>query len=116
MKKIGFDSNDWATLFDSLKGMVNVVISWDMTGEGGGRIQGALAYLSQMEIDHGSGACRYAYPPAMRAWLHRPDVYAQINLDVQRAFSSRYALALYENCIRYKGNNHKHPQPASTGG
>ena len=106
-EKINFDSNNWPALCDALKGMVKVVISWDMTGEGG-RTHGALAYMAEVQIDEGSGTCRYAYPPSMRAWLHRPEVYAQINLDVQRAFSSRYALALYENCVRYKDNNRTH--------
>ena len=104
-EKINFDSKNWPVLCDALKGMVKVVISWDMTSEGGAQLEGVLSYMSEVQIDHASGTCRYAYPPSMRAWLYRPEVYAQINLDVQRAFSSRYALALYENCVRYKDNN-----------
>ena len=104
-KKVRYDSHDRQTLHNALLGMVNICISWDLTGEGGNRIQGRLAYMSQVVIEHKSGVCRYAYPPAMRAWLYRPEVYAQINLAVQRAFSSKYAIALYENCVRYKDNN-----------
>ncbi|MEZ5583434.1 MAG: replication initiation protein [Candidatus Competibacteraceae bacterium] len=35
--------------------------------------------------------------------LYNPEVYARINILIQRTFSSGYALKLYENCIRYRG-------------
>ncbi|GAG54474.1 unnamed protein product, partial [marine sediment metagenome] len=33
--------------------------------------------------------------------LYQPDVYARIDLRIQTQFKSSYALALYENCIRF---------------
>ena len=104
-EQIGYDSRDWKTMHDALLGLVDIRISFDLTGEGGGRIQGRMGYMSQVIIKHNSGCCRYSYPPIMRAWLHRPKLYARVNLSVQRAFSSRYTLALYENCVRYTDNN-----------
>ena len=104
-EKIGFDSHNRQKLHEALLGLADIRVSFDLTGEGGGRIQGRMGYMSQVIIEHNSGLCRYSYPPIMRAWLHRPDLYARINLAVQRAFSSRYTLALYENCVRYKDNN-----------
>ena len=46
------------------------------------------------------------YSPRMRELLHSPIMYGKINLLVQAKFKSNYGLALYENCVRYKGIPH----------
>lgn len=46
--------------------------------------------------------CRYVYAPDLREKLYRPEVYARINLAIQARFGSGYALALYENCARFR--------------
>lgn len=48
------------------------------------------------------GLCTYSYGPRLRAKLANPDIYAVINMNIQRKFQSAYALALYENCIRFR--------------
>ena len=48
------------------------------------------------------GYCVYAYSPELCEKLYRPEIYALLNLSIQRKFSSSYALALYENCLRYR--------------
>ncbi len=47
------------------------------------------------------GICTYRYDEFIAKKLHNPDIYARINIAIQRLFSSGKALALYENCIRY---------------
>ena len=47
------------------------------------------------------GVCEYAYSPALAEKLHDPKVFALINLNIQRRFTSGHALALYENCYRF---------------
>jgi len=51
---------------------------------------------------HQHGYCIYAYSPDLCEKLYRPEIYALLNLSIQRKFSSGYALALYENCLRYR--------------
>jgi len=48
------------------------------------------------------GKCRYGYSPALAEKLYNPDIYASINMAIQRKFRSKHALALYENCYRFK--------------
>ena len=48
------------------------------------------------------GLCRYAYPPMLHQRLYNLGVYATINLLTQKCFNSQYALALYENCVRFR--------------
>ena len=39
----------------------------------------------------------------MKQLLHSPSMFGKINLFIQSRFKSSYGLALYENCIRYRG-------------
>lgn len=49
------------------------------------------------------GICTYEYSKVMREALANPEVYAVINLNVQKEFTGTYSLALYENCVRFRG-------------
>jgi hypothetical protein len=49
------------------------------------------------------GMIYYEYSTLLRQRLSKPDVYSVISIPVQRDFSGSYALALYENCVRFKG-------------
>ena len=48
------------------------------------------------------GICTYRYDEYLAERLYDPEIYATINMSIQRQFQSGYALTLYENCLRYK--------------
>jgi hypothetical protein len=58
--------------------------------------------LAQAVIKKGSSHFTYAFSPVLRRRLYSPEIYARINLSIQRRFRSGYALALYENCVRFR--------------
>ena len=96
---IGYNSNDFETLKASLRGLAETVAEWDMLDETGRQEWGISALLSYAKLK--GGVCEYAYSPALAEKLHDPRVFALINLDIQRRFTSGHALALYENCYRF---------------
>ncbi|WP_299820254.1 replication initiation protein [uncultured Jannaschia sp.] len=96
---IGYNSNDFETLKASLRGLAETVAEWDMLDERGRQEWGISALLSYAKLK--GGVCEYAYSPALAEKLHDPRVFALINLDIQRRFTSGHALALYENCYRF---------------
>ena len=96
----GFDSNDHALLREALEALVDVKIKWNVLGHDGEEEWGVSSFLAQA-VTRG-GVCRYAYPPELRRKLFNPEIYARINLQVQERFGSAYALALYENCVRFR--------------
>lgn len=55
-----------------------------------------LAYANRK-----GGICESGYSPALAQKLHDPKVFALINMNIQRRFTSGHALALYENCYRF---------------
>lgn len=96
----GFDSNDHQLLRDALEALVDVKIKWNVLDRDGEEEWGVSSFLAQAVIK--GGVCRYAYPPELRRKLFNPEIYARINLSVQERFGSSYALALYENCVRFR--------------
>ena len=96
---IGYNSNDIDTLKTALRGLAETVAEWDMLDSEGQQEWGVSALLSYARLR--GGVCEYAYSPALAEKLHDPKVFALINLNIQRRFSSGHALALYENCYRF---------------
>ncbi|MDP5309035.1 replication initiation protein [Paracoccus spongiarum] len=96
---IGYNSNDMETLKQSLRGLAETVAEWDMLDEKGQQEWGVSSLVSYAKLK--GGVCEYAYSPALAEKLHDPKVFALINLNIQRRFTSGHALALYENCYRF---------------
>ncbi|HSW93597.1 MAG TPA: replication initiation protein [Gammaproteobacteria bacterium] len=101
-KLIAYHGNNHAVIKDALKGLLSTVIEWnvinDVTGMEDWTASSILASVSLK----GSN-CLYAYSPRMKQLLHSPAMFGKINLFIQSRFKSSYGLALYENCIRYRG-------------
>ena len=96
---VGYNSNDFDTLKGSLRGLAETVAEWDMLGADGAQEWGVSSLLSYAKLK--GGVCEYAYSPALAEKLADPKVFALINLNIQRRFTSGHALALYENCYRF---------------
>ncbi|KIC34178.1 replication initiation protein [Leisingera sp. ANG-M7] len=96
---VGYNSNDMETLKQSLRSLAETVAEWDMLDEQGRQEWGVSSLLSYAKLS--GGVCEYAYSPALAEKLHDPKVFALINLNIQRRFTSGHALALYENCYRF---------------
>lgn len=96
---IGYNSNDMETLKASLRGLVETLAEWDMLDANGQQEWGVSSLLAYAKLK--GGVCEYSYSPALAEKLHDPKVFALINLNIQRKFTSGHALALYENCYRF---------------
>ncbi len=97
---IGYDSKNIPYLRDLLKALTSTIIEWDIMNEAGKREWGVSALLASADII--DGVCTYAYSPHLRAKLFNPQFYVLLDIDIVRRFQSGYALALYENCARYR--------------
>ncbi len=98
---IGFNTHNLEPLKEALKTLARTVLEWNILDENGAQEEwGATTLLAQAVIK--GGFCTYAYSPDLCEKLYRPEIYALLNLSIQRKFSSGYALALYENCLRYR--------------
>lgn len=96
---IGYNSNDIDTLRGALKSLAETVAEWDMLDKDGKQEWGVSSLLSYAKLT--AGVCEYAYSPALAEKLFDPKIFALINLNIQRRFTSGHGLALYENCFRF---------------
>ena len=100
---IGYNSKDTAKLKEALIGLITIAIEWNVIDCSTGQEKKwkASSILASAELSN--GVCIYEYSQVMKDLMYQPEIYGQINIDLISKFKSGYGLALYENCIRYKG-------------
>jgi hypothetical protein len=97
---LGWDeSNNIERLQDVLRKLATTAVEFNMM-EDGKEIWRVMSMLSYGEIK--DGTCTYRYDEYLAERLYDPEIYATINIGIQRRFEGSYALTLYENCLRYK--------------
>ena len=97
-----YKGNNYEVIKIALKALISTVVEWNITDDKTGNEDWtASSILASVNIKN--SVCTYAYSPRMKDLLFSPSMYGKINLIVQAQFTSSYGLALYENCIRYKG-------------
>jgi plasmid replication initiation protein len=97
---LGWDeSNNIERLQDVLRKLASTAVEFNMM-EDGKEVWRVMSMLSYGEIK--DGICSYRYDEYLAERLYDPEIYATINIGIQRRFEGSYALTLYENCLRYK--------------
>lgn len=101
-KLIEYSGNNHAAIREALKGLLSTVIEWNVVSDSTGTEDWTASSIIASVSLRGP-ICLYAYSPRMKQLLHSPSMFGKINLYIQSRFKSSYGLALYENCIRYRG-------------
>lgn len=94
-------STSQRTLKDALLRLVTTPIEFNVMGD---RYKGEEDWSATSIISYGrihGGMCTYRYDEALAEKLYDPAIYAKVHIGVQTRFNGSYALALYENCLRY---------------
>jgi len=97
---MGYDSNNYDFLKEAFRKLVDLKFEWNILGDKG-ETWGIATALAQAEIEN--NICKYSYAPKVREKMFNPEIYAAIDLRIQGKFKSNYALAVYENCLRFRG-------------
>jgi hypothetical protein len=101
-KLISYHGNNHSAIREALKGLLSTVIEWNVVNDSTGTEDWtASSIIASVSLK--GPLCFYAYSPRMKQLLHSPSMFGKINLVIQSRFKSSYGLALYENCIRYRG-------------
>lgn len=87
------------TLKNALNRLTTTAVEFNLMEDGKEKWE-VMSMLSYASIDN--GVCTYRYDDSLASRLYDPEIYAKINIGMQRRFDGGYALTLYENCIRYK--------------
>lgn len=93
------DSSNIDGLKDVLLHLASTPVEFNVM-EDGKETWRVMSMISFGEIK--GGVCTYRYDEYLAERLYDPEMYATINIGMQRRFDGGYALTLYENCVRYK--------------
>ncbi|KVN83483.1 replication initiation protein [Burkholderia ubonensis] len=97
---IGWEgSNDHKKLAQAAENIMHNVVTLNMFADGKQDWKKTPLVSS---IGVSNGRVVYAYIEWLAERLASPEVFAAIDIKIQRRFKSGYALALYENCLRYR--------------
>lgn len=100
---IASNTRNHQALKEALKKLISTVLEWNLLGDNISELEGwnASTILSSVSVQN--GVIKYQYSELIKTLLIDPKIYGKINLTIQARFTSSYALALYENCSRYRG-------------
>ncbi len=100
-RTVGFSSRNIKHLMSSIISLTQTTISFnlcnDNVGSGAWFSSSILASASSS-----SGVIYFELSAVIRNLFLNPNIYGLICLQTQEQIKSKYALALYENCVRYK--------------
>ncbi len=95
---IGFNSKNVGDLKEALTGIMKKVLEYDLLHETGDWEAAPLLAYAAIK----SGQCHYEFSSFLAEQFSDPKIYTTINLHLQKKVSGAYALALYENCVRFR--------------
>lgn len=97
-----FDSNNTKVLKDAIRALTTTGVEFDLLDGLGVKDRWAFSGLiAGAEIRRGK--VTYGFYPLFAREMHRPEVYARVNLLIVRQFRSAFSLNLYENTTRFRG-------------
>ncbi len=108
-KTAGYNSKDIKKLKNAFRGLQETIVEWNILEHSkrskidtNDVIWCSSSLLASTEINPKTSTCVYEFSKKLADLLYQPDVYARIDLNIQKRFKSNYTLALYENCLRFK--------------
>ncbi len=96
LEALDWDSSQKApeTLRESLRDLARIQIQWNILGRDNKNKWTTSALLAHVSIK--DGYVYYSYSLALRELFQNPNIYARLNLDVQRKFKNKHAVILWE--------------------
>jgi len=93
------DSNNISSLKAALVSLQKTTVEFNLMKDGKETWE-SMSMLSYASVRN--GVCTYGYVSELARKLSDPDVFATINVGIQKRFKGGYSLTLYENCARYR--------------
>ena len=105
-KLVGWEhAKDHEKIKDAVRELNATRIEFNLM-EDGEEVWETTSLIASARIRKRSGIVEWEYTRQMAARLYEPAMYARINLGIQRNIGSGYALALYENVVRFRSVKH----------
>ncbi|RMF17006.1 MAG: RepB family plasmid replication initiator protein [Candidatus Dadabacteria bacterium] len=91
---LGISTNNYETIKDAIRALTGTLIEWNIFGRDRKNEWTVTSILASARFK--DGICEYTYSPHLRELLYNPNIFARLNLQVQRGFGSKHAITLWE--------------------
>lgn len=98
--ELGFDSNNRDHLKQAAERLMRVIFEWDVVAPEHKRIFWKASVLFP-EVEMRSDVIRYAISRQLHDHVLNPEIYAVIDMNVERRFRKAASIPLYEHCARF---------------
>ena len=88
-------SNSTELIKSDLRALNATPLEWNILKRDKKRVWNITTFLSDSKIEN--GVIRYSYSLAIREALYNPNIYAKLDLHVQKLFKTKHALVLWEH-------------------
>lgn len=102
---IGREGNTSNEIREAIERLVGTKIQWNIFGKDNKNDWGVTTILSSATMK--SGICSYEYSVRLQEFLSNPNIYARLNLLVQKEFRSKHAIVLWEYLVDQLCTNKK---------
>jgi plasmid replication initiation protein len=97
--QIGWHSYNTTDLKEAISNLVGTKVEWNIFKKDKKNSWTISTLISSANLEDRPGYCRYSYSEELKLLLSNPNIYARLDLMVQRKFSSKHALAIWEYLI-----------------
>ena len=84
---------------ESIEKLQTTLVQWNLNGDIKSSFK-SVQLLGGVEIK--DGILYYEFSRMLKPHIFHPEIYSLIRINITSMFSSKYSLALYENCVRFK--------------
>lgn len=84
---------------ESIEQLQTTLVQWNLNGDIKESFK-SVQLLGGVEVK--DGILYYEFSRMIKPYIFHPEIYSLIRINITNLFSSKYALALYENCVRFK--------------
>ena len=98
IKNIGWKNANTKEIRRSLKKLVDTTIEWNILGKDRKNKWTYTKLLAGISLDEKAGFIRFSYTPDLIQRLKEPNIFARLELEMQREFNNKYSLSLWEYC------------------
>lgn len=95
----GNKTRNFSYIFESIERLQKTLVKWDLFAEAGITYK-SVQLLGGVYVK--DGILYYDFPKMLKPYVFHPDIFSLIRVAITNLFTSKYAIALYENCVRYK--------------
>ena len=95
----GKRTRNFVHIIDSITRLQTTLVQWDLFGESDFTYQ-SIQLLGGVRVK--DGILYYEFSKMLKPYVFHPEIFSFVRVNITNLFTSKYAIALYENCIRFK--------------